>query len=212
MSNHNNPTQQTEPRTLGRYQLLRLIGKGGMGEVWLADDPVLHRQVAIKTLPTHSLSDREFLQRFEREAQAAAALNHPHILPVHDYGQQVLPNGQSITYIVLPYLTGGSLSDRIAAYSARRIPMPLQEAISYLSQVAEAIDYAHEQGIIHRDIKPGNMLLRSDNWLMLADFGIARILASSQQLTQQGIGIGTPQYMSPEQAQGKANSPVTTIV
>ena len=198
------PMQQTATKTLGRYQLLQLIGKGGMGEVWLAEDPILHRQVAIKTLPTHSLSDREFSQRFEREAQAAASLNHPHILPVHDYGQQVLPSGHIVTYIVLPYLTGGSLSDRIAAYSARRIPMPAQEAISHLSQVAEAIDYAHEQGIIHRDIKPGNMLLRSDNWLMLADFGIARMLASSEQLTQQGIGIGTPQYMAPEQAQGKA--------
>jgi serine/threonine protein kinase len=204
MFNYNSPVQQTEIKTLGRYRLQRLIGKGGMGEVWLGEDPVLHRQVAIKTLPMHNLSDREFSQRFEREAQAAASLNHPHILPVHDYGQQILSNGQVITYIVLPYITGGSLSDRIAAYSARGIPMFPQEAILYLSQAAEAIDYAHEQGIIHRDIKPGNMLLRSDNWLMLADFGIACILASSEQLTQQGIGVGTPEYMAPEQAQSKA--------
>ena len=87
--------QRTNTVVLGRYQLLRRIGKGGMGEVWLGEDPRLHRQVAVKTLPVHNQGDREYLQRFEREARAAAALNHPHILPIHDYGQQVLPDGQA---------------------------------------------------------------------------------------------------------------------
>ncbi len=190
--------------TLGRYHLLQRIGQGGMGEVWLGEDPRLHRQVAIKTLPLHNQGDREFLQRFEREARAAAALIHPHILSVHDYGQQALANGQTITYIVMPYISGGSLEDRIAMWKKSHTYMPHDEAIAYLSQAAEAIDYAHAQGILHRDIKPANMLLRSGNWLMPADFGIARILSDQEQVTQTGMGFGTPEYMAPEQAQGKA--------
>ena len=199
--------QSANAVVLGRYHLLRRIGKGGMGEVWLGEDPRLHRQVAIKTLPVHNQGDREYLQRFEREARAAAALNHPHILPIHDYGQQVLPDehgGQAITYIVMPYIAGGTLSDRIKVLSNNGTPMAPEEAINSLSQAAEAIDYAHEQNVIHRDIKPSNMLLRSDNWLLLADFGIARILSDQEHLTQAGVGIGTPEYMAPEQAQGKA--------
>lgn len=202
---HDSGTAQNSSITaLGRYRVLQRIGRGGMGDVWLCEDPTLRRHVAIKTLPSHSQTDREFALRFEREAQAAAALNHPHILPVHDYGQQPLQNGQSITYIVMPYISGGSLADRIATCAANRMTMPAHDAIMYLAQAAEAIDYAHEQGLIHRDIKPGNMLLRADNWLLLADFGIARILASADNLTQTGVGFGTPHYMSPEQAQGRA--------
>src|SRR5579885_2094881 len=142
--------QGTTEITLGRYRLLQRIGRGGMGEVWLGEDPRLHRQVAIKTLPLHSQGDREYLQRFEREAQAAAALNHPHILPVHDYGEQVLRNGQAITYIVMPYLPGGSLEERISTLVDAQMLMPLQEALNVLAQAAEAIDYAHAQGILHR--------------------------------------------------------------
>ena len=190
--------------TLGRYHLLQRIGQGGMGEVWLGEDPRLHRQVAIKTLPLHNQGDREFLQRFEREARAAAALNYPHILSVHDYGQQALANGQTITYFVMPYISGGSLEDRIAMWKKSHTYMPHDETVAYLSQAAEAIDYAHAQGILHRDIKPANMLLRGGNWLMLADFGIARILSDQEQVTQTGMGFGTPEYMAPEQAQGKA--------
>jgi len=202
--NNSNIVQCASGMTLGRYHLLQRIGQGGMGEVWLGEDPRLHRQVAIKTLPLHNQGDREFLQRFEREARAAAALIHPHILSVHDYGQQALANGQTITYIVMPYISGGSLEDRIAMGKKSHTYMPHDEAIAYLSQAAEAIDYAHTQGILHRDIKPANMLLRSGNWLMLADFGIARILSDQEQVTQTGMGFGTPEYMAPEQAQGKA--------
>src|SRR5437667_9332237 len=161
MINDGETTQRVNIMTLGRYHLLRRIGKGGMGEVWLAEDPRLHRQVAIKTLPLRSQNDREFLQRFEREARAAAALNHPHILPVHDYGEQALPNGQSITYIVMPYVSGGTLAVRLATLAANNRLMPVDEAINYLSQAAQAIDYAHGQQVLHRDIKPSNMLLRS---------------------------------------------------
>ena len=198
--------QQSASITLGRYHLLRCIGRGGMGEVWLAEDPLLHRQVAIKTLPAHNQDDHEYSRRFEREAQAAAALNHPHILPVHSYGEQPRPDGQIVTYIVMPFISGGSLAERVTTYISRKMMMPPQEAITYLSQAAEAIDYAHSRGVIHRDIKPGNMLLRSDNWLLLADFGIARMLAQEEQLTKTGVGFGTPEYMAPEQAQGKAEA------
>lgn len=195
--------QTTGPTILGRYHLVRRIGRGGMGEVWLGEDPRLHRQVAIKTLPLRSQNDQEFLQRFEREARAAAALNHPHILPVHDYGEQALPNGQSITYIVMPYVSGGTLAGLLSTMTADHKLMPPGEAVHYLSQAAQAIDYAHGQNVVHRDIKPSNMLLRSDGWLLLADFGIARILSDQANLTQTGTGIGTPEYMAPEQAQGK---------
>src|SRR6266702_2169853 len=198
-----NTTPQTGNRMLGRYRLLRRIGKGGMGEVWLGEDPRLHRQIAIKTLPLHNSSDREFVQRFEREARAAAALNHPHILPVHDYGEQGLPDGQAITYIVMPYVSGGTLAERIKKLAGNGTPMPADEAIEYLSQTADAIDYAHEQHVLHRDNKPSNMLMRSDNWILLADFGMARVLSDGENLTQAGVGIGTPEYMAPEQAQGK---------
>ncbi len=203
MSDHD-LQQQTNIKMLGRYEILQRLGRGGMGDVWLCEDPRLHRQVAIKTLPVHNQQDQEFVARFEHEARAAAALNHPHILPVHDYGRQPLPNGSLITYIVMPYIRGGSLSNHIALYSQQKTLMPFPEAIAFLTQAAEAIDYAHEQQVIHRDIKPANMLLRDDKWLLLADFGIARILTSADRLTATGPGFGTADYMAPEQAQGQA--------
>ena len=204
MTNENSSTQNSTSVTLGRYQLLQRIGRGGMGEVWLAEDPRLRRQVAIKTLPLRNQGDDEYLQRFEREARAAAGLNHPHILPVHDFGEQRLPDGQSITYLVMPYVQGGSLAERIKGLMDNHQSMSQQEALQYLGQAADAIDYAHAQGVVHRDIKPANMLLRTDTWLMLADFGIARILSEQERLTQTGAGFGTPEYMAPEQAQGRA--------
>lgn len=202
MSNEDS-VQSISLTVLGRYRLQQRIGRGGMGEVWLAEDPRLHRQVAIKTLPFHTQGDSEFLQRFEREARAAAALNHPHILPVHDYGEQPLSEGQAITYIVMPYVEGGTLADHIKQLAAEHMSMPPDEALNYLAQAAEAIDYAHEQDVVHRDIKPSNMLLRKGQWILLADFGIARILSEQEHLTQSGVGVGTPEYMAPEQAQGE---------
>lgn len=189
---------------LGRYRLLRRIGRGGMGEVWLAEDPRLQRQVALKVLPSRKRDDQEFLLRFEREARAAAALHHPHILPVHDYGQQQLPGDQTVTYLVMSYVSGGSVEDRLKTLASQQSPLSQDEALAYLSQVAEAIDYAHTHGIIHRDIKPANMLLRDDNWLLLTDFGIARILTDTDSGTATGAYLGTPTYMAPEQAQGHA--------
>src|SRR5690242_9802405 len=108
-----NIPQQTAGRTLGRYQIIRRIGRGGMADVWLCTDPRLNRQVAIKTLPAHDPQDVEFTRKFKIEAQAAAALTHPHIVSVHDYGEHRLPDGKVITFIVMPYISGGSLADRI---------------------------------------------------------------------------------------------------
>jgi eukaryotic-like serine/threonine-protein kinase len=192
------------PSELGRYHVLRRLGRGGMGEVWLCEDPRLRRQIAIKTLPVHAQQDDEFVQRFEREAEAAAALNHPHIVQVHDYGKQALPDETIITYIVMPYIGGGSLAERLDFYTDQHQLIPTQESLLFLSQAAEAIDYAHKKRIVHRDIKPANMLLRDQNWLLLADFGIARILTDAERLTLAGYGPGTPEYMAPEQAQGQA--------
>ncbi len=191
-------------KTLGRYQILQKVGHGGMSDVWLCEDPRLRRKVAAKTLPAHDQGDREYVARFIREARAAGALNHAHILPIHDYGEQQQPDGSVITYIVMPYITGGSLADRIDRLGSGHVRLPQQEVITYLAQAAEAIDYAHSRGIIHRDIKPANMLLRDDNWLLLADFGIARMLSDDDHLTHTGTSIGTPDYMAPEQAQGRA--------
>jgi eukaryotic-like serine/threonine-protein kinase len=204
MSEYVQPESNRE--TLGRYKILQRLGHGGMGDVWLGEDPRLHRQVAIKTLPVRKQRDHEFVERFEREARAAAALNHPHILPIHDYGRQVLQDESLITYIVMPYIRGGSLAERIVFYTQQRRLMPMQEALVFLTQAAEAIDYAHEHLIIHRDIKPENMLLRDDGWLLLADFGIARILTDAEHLTATGLGFGTASYMAPEQAKGQAVS------
>jgi serine/threonine protein kinase len=204
MENNGNIAPNQSKIMLGRYQLLRRIGRGGMGEVWLGDDPRLRRQVAIKTLPPQNQNDREFASRFERGAQAAATLNHPHILPVHDYGEEHLPNSHTINYIVMPYVGNGSLADHLEKLADQHMGVPEQDAINYLMQMAEAIDYAHEQGIIHRDIKPANMLMRSKDWLMLTDFGIARIVDDPRKQTQTNLGAGTPEYMAPEQAQGRA--------
>jgi len=170
-----------------------------MGEVWLADDTQLRRQVAVKLLPYVVVSDQNYLRDFEREARAAAALEHPHILPVHDFGEQQAGDSV-ITYIIMPYITGGSLQERLREING---PLPTDEALYYLRQAAQAIDYAHGQKVLHRDIKPANMLLQQD-WLFLADFGIAKLLTSPTFQSGTHAGSGTPEYMAPEQAQGKA--------
>lgn len=177
-----------------------------MGEVWLCEDPNLHRKVAIKTLPSHDPGDELYSERFRREAQAAAALNHPHILPIHDYGEERLPNGKILNYIVMPYIAEGSLADYIEKLANNSTGINQQEAITYLSQMADAFDYAHEQGVIHRDIKPANILMRSHNWPLLTDFGIAYMLSNLGEPTQHNKNAGTPEYMAPEQARGRAEA------
>jgi serine/threonine protein kinase len=194
-----NQSSTWQNKMLGRYRLTQLLGRGGMGEVWLAEDTQLRRQVAVKLLPSVFATDHDFLQDFEREAQAAAALEHPHILPIHDFGEQIAED-EVATYLITPYISGGTLRDRILIVSG---PLPTDEALSYLRQAAEAIDFAHSQHMLHRDIKPANMLLQQ-GWLFLADFGIAKLLTSTTNRSRTYAGAGTPEYMAPEQAQGKA--------
>lgn len=196
----NQPFSDWQGKMVGRYQMLRLLGRGGMSEVWLAEDTQLRRQVALKILPPASASEQGYLRDFAYEARAAASLEHPHILGVHDFGEQAVGQGEVVPYLVMPYMSGGTLRDRMLA--AQR-PLPLQESLRYLRQAAQAIDYAHSKQIIHRDIKPANMLLR-DDWLLLTDFGIAKALNSSTARGQTYSGSGTPEYMAPEQIVGQA--------
>lgn len=189
-------------KMLGRYQVTRFLGRGGMGEVWLAEDTQLRRQIAVKLLPAAFAYDQQYLQAFEREARAAAALDHPNILPVHDFGQQQVGPDSIVTYLIMLYIADGSLRERIHAAKG---PLAPAEALHYLRQAAQAIDYAHERHVLHRDVKPANMLLQQ-NWLFLTDFGIARLLDSATQRTQTRRGAGTPGFMAPEQAQGKAEA------
>ena len=187
---------------LGRYQVSRFLGRGGMGEVWLAEDTQLRRQIAVKLLPAAFAHNQQYLQAFEREARAAAALDHPNILPVHDFGQQQVGPDSIVTYLVMPYIADGSLRERVHAANG---PLALAEALHYLRQAAQAIDYAHSRHVLHRDVKPANMLLQQ-NWLFLTDFGIARLLDSATQGTQTRRGAGTPGFMAPEQARGHAEA------
>lgn len=192
--------QTWQNKMFGRYRMLRMLGKGGMGEVWLAEDTQLLRQVAVKLLPPVGSGDRHYLQAFEREARAAASLEHPHILPVHDFGEQETAEQEVITYFITPYISGGSLQDLLRTIGG---PLSPAEGLNYLRQAAQAIDYAHAKQVIHRDIKPANMLL-DQSWLYLADFGLSKLLTSKTQRPYTYAGSGTPSYMAPEQARGQA--------
>jgi serine/threonine protein kinase len=179
-------------QTLGQYRLVDRIGRGGMATVYKAYQPSLDRYVAVKVLPTYLAHDPDFATRFRREARAIAKLNHPRILPVHDFGQE-----GELSYIVMRYVEGGTLKKILGQ------PLALDRVVDIIVQVGDALDYAHQQGIIHRDVKPANVLLDRGKWALLSDFGLAKMAAASVQLTKTGVGLGTPAYMSPEQAQGK---------
>ncbi len=181
-------------RTLGQYRIDERIGRGGMAAVYRAHHAALDRTVAVKVLSSALATDAEFSERFRREALAIAQLEHPNILAIHDFGED-----GGVAYIVMQFVRGGTLQDRLVG------PLPLEWSIGICSQVAAALDHAHIRNIVHRDVKPANVLLSEDgNWAMLADFGIAKMLGASLNLTRTGLGVGTPAYLSPEQAHGTA--------
>jgi len=178
-------------QTIGQYRILEQIGKGGMATVYKAYQPSLDRYVAIKVLPPYFAHEEGFAERFTREAKAIAKLTHPHILPIHDFGQE-----GDLSYIVAQYVEAGTLKEMLGQ------PMDLRRAAEIISQIADALDYAHERGVIHRDVKPSNVLMDHGRWVLLTDFGLAKMVEASQALTASGVGVGTPAYMAPEQGQG----------
>jgi serine/threonine protein kinase len=190
---------------LGPYEIVAPIGAGGMGEVYKARDPRLGRTVALKVLPPH-LAEAERRQRFEREAQAIASLNHAHICVVHDVGHE-----SGIDFLVMEYIEGETLADRLA-----KGPLPLDQLLTYAAQIADALDKAHRQGVTHRDLKPGNVMLTKAGAKLL-DFGLAKVhqptaslsvsigptVSAGGPLTAEGWILGTLQYMAPEQLEGR---------
>lgn len=177
---------------LGRYELRRRIAQGGMAEVYLGYDRRVRRQVAVKVLYGR---DEAFVRRFEREALAVGALTHHHILPLYDFGEQ-----SPWYYLVMPYVEGGTLRDYLHLHNQ----LTLDEAASILNQIASALQYAHDQSVVHRDVKPSNILLRQDGYAYLVDFGLAKAFTGAVSLTGDGAMVGTPEYMAPEQSNGES--------
>ena len=191
-------------RLAGRYEVRSLIGRGGMAEVHLGFDTRLSRVVAIKMLRRDLALDSIFQARFRREAQSAASLNHPNIVAVYDTGEEIVSDATNrsiaIPYIVMEYVEGHTVKELIADGTA----VPINEAIEIVSGVLSALQYSHDNHLVHRDIKPGNIMLTSDGKVKVMDFGIARALTDSQAtMTQTNAVVGTAQYLSPEQARGE---------
>jgi serine/threonine protein kinase/Tfp pilus assembly protein PilF len=184
-------------QTISHYKILEKLGEGGMGEVYLAEDTKLERKVALKFLPMEFTKNKEANERFEREAKAAATLNHPNIVTIYEINQH-----EDQTYIAMEYVEGETLKDRIASG-----PLPLAEVIDYTTQICEGLHKAHEAGIVHRDIKPQNILIDKDGRVKILDFGLAKLRVGangySPSITKIGTTMGTIHYMSPEQSMGK---------
>jgi serine/threonine protein kinase len=198
-------------KKISHYQILSLLGAGGMGEVYLAEDVRLKRKVALKVLPEAIARDPDRLRRFEKEAFAASALNHPNILTIYEFGAE-----GDTHFLATEFIDGETVRSRLVSE-----PFPVKEAIDISAQAAQALSTAHQAGIIHRDIKPENVMIRNDGIVKVLDFGLAKLVESSpveaegetrmQGLTQVGTIVGTVAYMSPEQARGKTLDPRTDI-
>ncbi|MCF3964810.1 Stk1 family PASTA domain-containing Ser/Thr kinase [Streptomyces fuscigenes] len=187
----------------GRYQLRSLLGQGGMASVHLAYDSALDRQVAIKTLHSDLGREPSFRERFRREAQAVAKLSHPNIVSVFDTGEDVV-DGAPVPYIVMEYVEGQPLGSVLRADIAQYGAMPEEKALKITADVLAALETSHEMGLVHRDIKPGNVMITQRGVVKVMDFGIARAMQSGvTSMTQTGMVVGTPQYLSPEQALGR---------
>src|SRR4051812_6002679 len=189
----------TAPQHLSdRYELGEILGFGGMSEVHLARDLRLHRDVAVKVLRADLARDPSFYLRFRREAQNAAALNHPAIVAVYDTGEAETATGP-LPYIVMEYVDGVTLRDIVHTEG----PMPSKRAIEVIADACQALNFSHQHGIIHRDVKPANIMISKNGAVKVMDFGIARALADANSVTQTAAVIGTAQYLSPEQARGE---------
>src|SRR5262249_34530011 len=196
----------------GPYEIICSIGAGGMGEVYRARDTRLDRIVAVKVLPEHLSSNPQLRERFEHEARAISSLSHPHICPLYDVGQQ-----DGIDYLVIEYLEGETLAQRLG-----KGPLPLEQALQCSIEISDALDTAHRHGVIHRDLKPGNIMLTKSGSKLL-DFGLAKVKTAhaaagvtalptqTTPLTGEGTMLGTLQYMAPEQLEGKEADPRTDI-
>lgn len=180
-------------RELNGYTIVELIGSGSMADVFLARQPSMNRWVAVKVLSGALSNDSQFVARFRQESQIVAALEHPHILPVIDYGE-----AEGTPYLVMRYVSGGTLQDLL-----QKGPLPPRDVLRYLTEIGQGLDYAHSLGVVHRDIKPKNILLDTRGNPFISDFGLAKIVRGGS-LTHSGVGmIGTPHYMSPEQGRGQ---------
>ncbi len=195
-THHISPSQSGQPAMLGRYKVLKELGRGSMGVVYLGKDPTIQRFVAIKTMRLDEIDDVDKLQevkaRFFQEAESTGRLSHPNIVTIFDAGEE-----NDLGYIAMEMLQGTTLKQ----WSRKPNLLPLEKVIPILATVAEAMDYAHQQGVVHRDIKPANIMLTTEEVVKVMDFGIAKMATSSK--TQTNIVLGTPTYMSPEQIAGK---------
>jgi serine/threonine-protein kinase len=190
--------RDTLDRTIDRYQLRELIGRGSMADVYRADDPALDAQVALKLIHGHLTTQPQVLERFRREAEILAALRHPNIVRVYDFECK-----DDLAYMVMELLEGGTLEARLARHRAHQEPVALATAIEWMAAVGAAVDFAHSRGLIHRDLKPANIMFRDTGELALTDFGLAYMIGRSRLSLSNSI-TGTPIYLSPEQASGQA--------
>src|SRR5215212_5759120 len=180
-----------EGQKVGKYRIVAKIGSGAMGEVYRAHDAILNRDVAVKTMAEMYAADEQLVERFRREAQSVARLNHPNIVTVYDFGEE-----QGRFYLAMELLEGTDLKELIAARSLS----DLWDQLDVMEQIAEGVAYAHRQGVVHRDLKPANIRVLPSGRVKVMDFGLARI--GTSEMTRAGTVMGTPNYMSPEQVKG----------
>ncbi len=186
---------RVEGTPFGRYRLIDLLGRGGMGEVWRAHDTEIDRTVALKLLLPHYSNDPEFTERFRREARTAARLDDPHVVPIYDFGEI---DGR--LYVTMRLVTGIDLQTLL-----NDGPLPPARAVAIIEQISTALHHAHQAGLVHRDVKPSNILITQSGEPILTDFGVAKVIEeeATVDLTGTSMSVGTPEYMAPEQASAK---------